>query len=236
MSTDFGVSLQMCLTAHPLPMEARTWWSSLGRSWHWTASPARMTSRLCPTCGICSPCIRTPSLRWVEGLLRVEFLGPQIHNQCLLPCCKSAIKKSLSFLCLVENQLWRPDYRIQSDIWNVQVPVDRHRQQRPVRLHQGHRPGSYPRAVWAWVWGSPSMIYRIDIFHHVRTEELHKIWACKLNLITGCLCFVSFSANRESWGAFGARRGWVSSVNMSHTSVCLLTFVFGLFRVTCLVF
>lgn len=53
--------------------------------------------------------------------------------------------------CLVEIQLWRPDYRFKSDIWDVQVPADGHRHHGPVRLNQGHHPGPYSRAVWAWV-------------------------------------------------------------------------------------
>lgn len=136
-------------------------------------------------------------------------------------------------LHLVEDQLWWPDHRVQSDVWDVQVPADRHRHHRPVRLNQGHSPGPHSWAVRAWVslrkttetWYEHVQLCRKSVslcfplwcdFHACSTEFRRDtdMTHCKSCLV-----------NWFNWDLRGGY-GWVSVVNMSHFLLNLLTFPF----------
>lgn len=51
--------------------------------------------------------------------------------------------------CRAENEARRPDCRVQSDVWDVQVPAYRHELRRPVGLDQSQRAGPDTGAVRA---------------------------------------------------------------------------------------
>lgn len=127
-------------------MEAQTGLSSLRTRWCSMATRAKMTRRSPPTFGQWSRHTPSPLSRWVN---RSPNLIWQPFGNRMWPLMLIA---TLNFAPqFLENQLWRPDHCIKSDVRSVQVPADGHRQQRPVRLDASHSAGPDTWAVWTWV-------------------------------------------------------------------------------------